>query len=228
MADPTITGTGAVKRAEFKLFADVGEAESPEWELQGDRIEELSLELNPNVETVTDVTGVTATTLDKYEEQTSVEPYYAKRESKLFAWLYSVVRDKKTLTDVEKTFCCVNIFAESEGKYDAWTQKAIVAVQSYGGSTKGLQLPYNIHWIGERTYGAAAITAGKLTFMLFLDLHEDTTFQRMISLRSRREKGLLTKEEKRLWLDMAELLELREADPERDRARTEFEQRMRG
>lgn len=58
MADPTITGTGAVKRAEFKLFADVGEAESPEWELQGDRIEELSLELNPNVETVTDVTGV--------------------------------------------------------------------------------------------------------------------------------------------------------------------------
>lgn len=28
MADPTITGTGAVKRAEFKLFADVGEAES--------------------------------------------------------------------------------------------------------------------------------------------------------------------------------------------------------
>lgn len=62
MADPTITGTGAVKRAEFKLFADVGEAESPEWELQGDRIEELSLELNPNVETVTDVTGVTIST----------------------------------------------------------------------------------------------------------------------------------------------------------------------
>ena len=58
MADPTITGTGAVKRAEFKLFADVGEAESPEWELQGDRIEELSLELNPNVETVTDVTAL--------------------------------------------------------------------------------------------------------------------------------------------------------------------------
>ena len=64
--------------------------------------------------------------------------------------------------------------------------------------------------------------------MLFLDLHEDTTFQRMVSLRSRREKGLLTKEEKRLWLDMADLLELREPDPERDRAQEEFERRMRG
>lgn len=64
--------------------------------------------------------------------------------------------------------------------------------------------------------------------MLFLDLHEDTTFQRMVSLRSRREKGLLTKEEKRLWLDMADILDLREPDPERDRAREEFERRMRG
>ena len=64
--------------------------------------------------------------------------------------------------------------------------------------------------------------------MLFLDLHADTTFQRMVSLRNRREKGLLTKEEKRLWLDLAELLELREPDPERDRAQAEFEQRMRG
>lgn len=98
------------------------------------------------------------------EANGKLEGYDPEWKAKLFAWLYSVVRDKKTLTDVEKTFCCVNIFAESEGKYDAWTQKAIVAVQSYGGSTKGLQLPYNIHWIGERTYGAAAITAGKLTF----------------------------------------------------------------
>lgn len=63
---------------------------------------------------------------------------------------------------------------------------------------------------------------------LFLDLREDTTFQRMLSLRSRREKGLLTREEKRLWMDMADVLELREADPERDRARAEFERRMRG
>ena len=64
--------------------------------------------------------------------------------------------------------------------------------------------------------------------MLFLDLHGDTTGVHDQLAQAAAEKGLLTKEEKRLWLDMAELLELREADPERDRARTEFEQRMRG
>ena len=157
-------GTGRIKREEFKLFADVGASDSPEWELQGGRIEDMSLEMNPNVETVTDVTGVTETTLDKYEKQTSVSPYYAKRDSKMAAWLYNVVRDEKTLSDVEKTFCVVNIFAGSDGAYDAWTQKGVVAVQSFGGDTKGLQIPYNIHWTGEKVFGTAAISNGVMTF----------------------------------------------------------------
>ena len=165
MADVTfIAGSGKIKREEFKLFADVGTTDAPKWELQGSRIEELSLEMNPNVETVTDVTGVTDTVLDKYEKQTSVSPYYAKRDSAMAAWLYNVVREEKTLSDVEKTFCCVNIFAGADGKFDAWTQKAVVAVQSYGGDTKGLQIPYNLHWIGEKTFGTAAIVNGVLTF----------------------------------------------------------------
>ena len=42
-------GTGRIKREEFKLFADVGASDSPEWELQGGRIEDMSLEMNPNV-----------------------------------------------------------------------------------------------------------------------------------------------------------------------------------
>lgn len=165
MADVTfIAGSGKIKREEFKLFADVGTPDTPKWELQGSRIEELSLEMNPNVETVTDVTGVTDTVLDKYEKQTSVSPYYAKRDSAMAAWLYNVVREEKTLSDVEKTFCCVNIFAGADGKFDAWTQKAVVAVQSYGGDTKGLQIPYNLHWIGEKTFGTASIANGVMTF----------------------------------------------------------------
>lgn len=166
MPKTNIAGKGYIKREEFKIFADASaaDASTPEWELQGDKNEDLSLELNPNVETITDVTGVTTTVLDKYEEQTSVGTYRAKRDSKFGAILYDIVKEKKILSDVERTFLCVNLFSGTEGKYDAWTQNAVVAVQSYGGDTKGLNIPYNIHWTGARTHGTAAIAAGVVTF----------------------------------------------------------------
>ena len=109
----SITGTGYVKRELFKVFMDVGESSTAEWEVIGDKIEEMSLEMNPNVETVTDILGITSTTLDKYEVQTSVSPFRAKKESKIFATLYDIVKEQKTLSDVEKTFLCVNLFDDA-------------------------------------------------------------------------------------------------------------------
>lgn len=168
MADVTfIAGTGDIKRESFKMFVDAsetGDGSTPEWEIIGKKIEDMSLEMNPNVETMTDITGDVQTTLDKYEKQTSVSPYYARKESKMAAWLYNVVREERTLSEVERTFLCVNVFAGSDGKFDAWTQNGVVAVQSYGGNTKGLQIPYNIHWIGQKTFGTVAIADGVPTF----------------------------------------------------------------
>lgn len=152
-------GTGKIKREEFQMFADVGTSpESPIWEIIGSGVEDMSLALNPNVTTVTDVLGETVTALDKYEKQTDVSPMRAKRESKFFAVLYDIVKNEKTLTDVERTFLCVNIFDSTEDEetvtYAAWTQKAVIAVQSYGGNTEGLDIPFNLHWFGEKTHGA--------------------------------------------------------------------------
>lgn len=153
----SISGTGYIKREEFAVFANVATTGTAEWELIGDKVEEMSLEMNPNVETMTDVTGNTSTTLDKYEVQTSVSPMRAKRESKLFAILYDIVKEEKTLSDVERDFLCVNIFDKvgegAEATYSAWKQKGVIAVQSYGGNTQGLDIPFNIHWIGKKTYG---------------------------------------------------------------------------
>ncbi|HBC31319.1 MAG TPA: hypothetical protein DC024_08775 [Clostridiales bacterium] len=164
----SIEGTGYVKRKEFMVFADVSDTSgTPEWELIGDKVEEMSLEMNPNVETTTDITGNTTTILDKYEVQTSVSPMRAKRESKLFNILYEIVKEEKTLSDVERTFLCVNVFdVTGEGEtaaYAAWTQKGIVAVQSYGGNTQGLDIPFNIHWTGQKTYGSFSPTAKTFT-----------------------------------------------------------------
>ena len=150
-----ITGNGYIKRPEFMMLADVSAGGgSPEWELIGDKIEELAITMNPNVATVTDVTGNTSTTLDKYEPTTSAEPFMAKRDSKLFGVLYDIVREEKTLSDVERLFCCVSVFDKDGDKYAAWTQKGIVAVQSFGGDTTGLSVPFEVHWVGGKTHGS--------------------------------------------------------------------------
>lgn len=149
-----ITGTGYIPRKEFMLLVDVSQASTPEWELIGDKVEDMSLEMNPNVETTNDVTGKTSVTLDRYEVQTSISPIRARRESKFHAILYDLVVNEKTLTDAEFTFCAVNVFDEvTTGEFVAWTQKGIIAVQSYGGNTQGLDIPANVHFVGDKEHG---------------------------------------------------------------------------
>lgn len=162
-----ITGTGYIRRSEFLVLADVSATATPEWELIGDKVESLNLALNPNVETITDITGVTSTTLDRYQVQTDVTPMRARRESKLAAILYDIVKSEKTLSDVERKFLVVNVFDAGAGStYAAWQQTGVIAVQTYGGDTKGLDMPFNIHWVGAKAHGTfdpttKAFTAGE-------------------------------------------------------------------
>ena len=147
-----ISGKGYIKRQDFMIFANVGDS-GEEWEVIGERIEEMSVEMNPNVETVTDILGNTVTTLDKYEPQTEVSPMRAKRESLLFQKLYQMVRDEKVLSDAEMEFLCVCVFDTDGDSYAAWKQNGVVAVESMGGSSEGLEIPFTIHWTGAKTYG---------------------------------------------------------------------------
>lgn len=152
---------GYIPRKDFMVMADVGTASTAEWELIGDRVEEMSLKMNPNIETVSDITGLTETTLDKYQIETEVTPMRAKRDSKLFAILYDIVKKEKTLSDVERDFLCVSVFdSETTGvgeaavtSYAAWKQRAVIAVQSFGGGTGGLDIPFVIHWVGAKAQG---------------------------------------------------------------------------
>ena len=46
-----------VETKRFKIYADVGTADTPEWELQGRGVESWTVEENSDVEKVTDVLG---------------------------------------------------------------------------------------------------------------------------------------------------------------------------
>lgn len=160
-----VEGTGDIKREEFMILIDVSESQDySELELLGVKVEDMGIDMNPNVEKSKDVTGNVRAELDKYEKQTGVAPYFARRESKLSKWLYNVVREERTHSDVERNCVCVNVFAGSGNSFDAWAQKVIVAVQRYGGDVKGLQIPFDLHWTGPKTFGTATVSGGNVTF----------------------------------------------------------------
>ncbi|MEG1687758.1 MAG: hypothetical protein RR185_07295 [Angelakisella sp.] len=154
-----ISGNGYIARKDFMVLANVGAPETPTWELIGDRVEEMSLQMNPNIETVSDITGFNGTTLDRYQIQTEVTPMRAKKESKLFALLYDIVKNERVLSEVEREFLCVSVFDVTSGtgtpvRCAAWKQKAIIAVESFGGGTAGLDIPFTLHWVGAKTQGS--------------------------------------------------------------------------
>lgn len=162
-----ITGSGYIARKDFMILANVGEGSAYEWELLGDRVEEMSLTMNPNIETISDVTGLTETTLDKYQVQTEVSPMRARRDSKLFGILYDIVRHEKVLSQVEREFLCVAVFDQGGGQdaktYAAWKQRGIIAVDSFGGGTTGLDIPFSIYWVGAKTHGSFSLETKTFT-----------------------------------------------------------------
>ena len=41
----------------------------------------------------------------------------------------------------------------TEGTYKAFKQKAAIDLKSWGGDTKGIGMPYDLNWVGPKTYG---------------------------------------------------------------------------
>lgn len=149
-----ISGTGLIARKEFMHFVNVGTAAEPEWELLGEGIEDLSRELNNNVETKTDILGNNSTTVTKGNQVSSFDPFKCRRDSKLFQKLYEIYTDDLELSDVEMDFLEVSVFDKvSDGVYNAVKQTGAIDLKSIGGDTTGFDMPFDVNYIGSKTKG---------------------------------------------------------------------------
>ena len=59
------------------------EAESATWEIIGDDIEEMSVEMNPDTETLKNILGQTKTRDNGYEPTMDADPFYADPEKEV-------------------------------------------------------------------------------------------------------------------------------------------------
>lgn len=159
-----IEGTGLIPRKEFMHFVNVGTTAEPEWELLGEGIEELSREMNNNVETKTDILGNNSTTVTKGNQVSSFDPFKCRRDSKLFAKLYQIYTDDLELSDCELEFLEVSVFDKVEdGKYEAIKQTGAIDLKSIGGDTTGLDMPFDVNYIGSKTKGTFDVAKKQFT-----------------------------------------------------------------
>jgi len=159
--------TGKIKRHWMVHYVDAAEPGSttPNYVRLGDDLEELSVEMNANIETTRNILGGVSTRLDSYEPQASVEPYYAEVGNPLYTRLQKIYDERLTLDDVKTTVVEVHLWEEgtSTGTYVAYREDAIIEISSYGGDPTGLQIPFNIHYIGNRVKGTFNVSTKTFT-----------------------------------------------------------------
>lgn len=131
-------------------------AASGAWEALGKDNDDLSKELNPDVETSKNVLGETTVTHSGYEPEIGVDPYYIDPSRKMYKHLAEVaIEEKYGEADVlgyfgEAHFTAANPNTKKMTGF-VYIRQAYFVPQSVGGDTSGWAIPVNIYPIGAVT-----------------------------------------------------------------------------
>ena len=149
--------TGKIARKWMAHFINASaDPKTPNYVRLGSDLEEYTVEMNANVNTTQNILGEVSTTIDGYEPQTSVEPYYAVVGDPLHTRLQKIIDERQTLDDLKTDVLDVHLWEEDEvktGSFVAYREEAIIEVGSYGGDVSGYQIPFNLHYTGVRVKG---------------------------------------------------------------------------
>ena len=130
----------------------------------GKDLEEYNAELSADVQKKKNIIGETSVMVTSYEKSGTVEPYYAEKGDPLFERLQGIIDGSLVLDDCNTDVVEVNLWEEeASGAYPATKEKAVIEVSSYGGDNTGYQIPFNIHYTGEKTEGTFNITTKTFT-----------------------------------------------------------------
>lgn len=147
-----------------KKVADASEAV---FEILGDDIEEMSVEMNPDTSQMKNILGQTKTTDNGFTPSMSAEPWYADTESKLYPHMRDIVMEQMT-GDERKTLMLEVIVEDTEAEtHAAYLREVKVTPTSYGGGTEGFNIPFTVDFDGawvKGTVTAASVTAGAPVF----------------------------------------------------------------
>ena len=134
------------------------------YERLGQDLEEFAPELSAQVETKKNILGQSSVVISGYEKTAAVEPFYAQEGSAVFSRLQEIIDGDLVLDELKADVVDVKMWDENEnGEYPAIKETVYLEVTSYGGDTTGYQIPFTIHYTGEKVKGTFNVTTKAFT-----------------------------------------------------------------
>lgn len=152
-------------RGAYRTYLDstFGVAGSPKWYLVGKDIEEMSVDLSPDVETKKNILDETSVNDKGYEPSTEADPFYADPTDELYPKLRDIAMGRLK-GDSCKTKILEVIIEDTEGPHLAYTEDVVVKPTKIGGDTAGVAIPFTIYYAGNRTKGTVTVANKVPTF----------------------------------------------------------------
>lgn len=154
-----------IERKYLAHFINVAkDGEEAVFERLGQDLEEFSPELSAQVETKKNILGQSSVLISGYEKTASVEPFYAQSGSALFNRLQEIIDGDLVLDDLKAEVVDVKLWEPDEtGAFPAVKEAVFIEITSYGGDTTGYQIPFTIHYTGEKVKGTFNVTTKSFT-----------------------------------------------------------------
>ena len=148
-----------IERKYMAHFLQVGE----EYIRLGKDLEEYSPELSAQVEKTKNILGQTAVNIVGYEKTAAVEPYFAEAGDPLFEKLQAIIDGDLVLDDCAAHMVEVKLWDGEGTSFPAIREECFIEVTSYGGDTRGYQIPFTVHYTGVKEQGVFDVTAKTFT-----------------------------------------------------------------
>lgn len=146
------------------LYIDVSSTSTPSWYLIGKDIEELTIDLGADTETVKNILDESSVRHNGYEPTISADPFYADPEDALYPKLKDIAMNRKKGGECKTQYLEVVVDDTSDSSHSAWKEDCYLVPQSVGGDTSGMQIPFNILPAGNRVAGTVTLSNKVPTF----------------------------------------------------------------
>ena len=145
----------------------VADASKATFEIIGDDIEDLSVNLNPDTSQKKNILDQTKTTDNGYTPSMDADPFYADPEKALYPKVRDIAFERLTGDDCKTLMLEVIVEDLKAETHTAYLREVIVKPTSYGGGTEGVNIPFTVSEDGafvKGTVTAASVKAGNPVF----------------------------------------------------------------